>query len=78
VSELYVNIGRRDGAKVQDFRSLLEDKGIERDNIRRVNVRHRHTFITVLSDAREAAQGALLGATIAGKEALVEESRSQR
>jgi ATP-dependent RNA helicase DeaD len=77
-AELYVNVGRRDGAKASDFYAVLKDRGgVTIDDTEYVNVRQRHTFISVRRDLLDRAVHALNGAVIAGREAAAEPSRSR-
>ena len=74
IQEIFVNVGRRDGAKPSDFQSLLEKHGItgEADYIR---VRHSHAFVGVRGELIERAVAALNGAQIAGQVASAELAR---
>jgi hypothetical protein len=74
IREIFVNVGRRDGAKPSDFQSLLEKSGItgEPDYIR---VRHSHAFVGVRGELIERAVAALNGAQIAGQTASAELAR---
>jgi ATP-dependent RNA helicase DeaD len=74
IREIFVNVGRRDGAKPSDFQALLEKHGItgEADYIR---VRHSHAFVGVRGDLTERAVAALNGAQIAGQTASAELAR---
>ncbi len=74
IREIFVNVGRRDGAKPSDFQHLLEQHGIagEADYIR---VRHSHAFVGVRGDLIERAVAALNGAQIAGQTASAELAR---
>jgi ATP-dependent RNA helicase DeaD len=74
IREIFVNVGRRDGAKPSDFQSLLEKHGItgEADYIR---VRHSHAFVGVRGELIERAVAALNGAQIAGQTASAELAR---
>jgi ATP-dependent RNA helicase DeaD len=74
IREIFVNVGRRDGAKPSDFQSLLEKHGItgEADFIR---VRHSHAFVGVRGDLVDRAVAALNGAQIAGQTASAEPAR---
>jgi len=74
IREIFVNVGRRDGAKPSDFQILLEKHGItgEADYIR---VRHSHAFVGVRGDLIERAVAALNGAQIAGQTASAELAR---
>lgn len=77
-AELFVNVGRKDGAKASDFYAVLEKQsGITIDDTDYVNVRQRHTFIGIRRDLVQRALDALNGATIAGREASAEPSRSR-
>ncbi|HVU05470.1 MAG TPA: DEAD/DEAH box helicase [Polyangiaceae bacterium] len=77
-AELFVNVGRKDGAKASDFYSVLAEKsGITIDDTDYVNVRQRHTFIGLRRDLVQKALDALNGAVIAGREASAEPSRSR-
>jgi ATP-dependent RNA helicase DeaD len=76
VAEVYVNVGRKDGAKASDFYQLLADRaGVSIDDTDYVNVRHRHSFIGVRKDYLDRVITALNGATIAGRAATAEPSR---
>ncbi|HEX4339790.1 MAG TPA: DEAD/DEAH box helicase [Polyangiaceae bacterium] len=78
-AELFVSIGRKDGARASDFYAVLEQRaGITIDDTDYVNVRQRHTFIGLSKDLLARALEALNGATIAGREATAEPSRSNQ
>jgi ATP-dependent RNA helicase DeaD len=78
-AELFVSIGRKDGARASDFYAVLEQRaGITIDDTDYVNVRQRHTFIGLPKDLLAKALEALNGATIAGREATAEPSRSNQ
>lgn len=77
-AELFVNVGRKDGAKASDFYVVLKERGgVTIDDTDYVNVRQRHTFIGLRRELLERALSALNGATIAGREATAEPSRSR-
>jgi ATP-dependent RNA helicase DeaD len=75
VSEIYVSVGRRDGAKPSDYQALLEGAGLTEDEVGYVRVRHRHAFVGVKGEALERALGALHGAMIANRKATAEPAR---
>jgi ATP-dependent RNA helicase DeaD len=75
VAEVYVNVGRRDGAKPSDFEVVLQEHGVSSEATEYVHVRHRHSFVGVKKDALDAVVQALSGATIAGKLAVAEPAR---
>jgi ATP-dependent RNA helicase DeaD len=75
VSEIYVSVGRRDGAKPSDYQTLLEGAGLTEDEVGYVRVRHRHAFVGVKGEALERALSALHGAMIANRKATAEPAR---
>jgi hypothetical protein len=74
IREIFVNVGRRDGAKPSDFQVLLEQHGIT-DVADYIRVRHSHAFVGVRSELAERAVAALNGALIAGQTASAELAR---
>lgn len=74
--EIFVNIGRRDGARPADFVKLLEERaGLDESRIGRIRIRDRHSFVLVERASVERSLDALDNATIAGKTARAERSR---
>jgi hypothetical protein len=74
-NELYVSVGRRDGAKPSDYHAVLEAAGIGPESLEYVRVRHRHAFVGVREGEVERALAALNGALIAGRRANAERAR---
>ncbi len=74
VHEIFVNVGRRDGAKPSDFQTILEKHGIQGD-ADYIRVRHSHAFVAVRADLVERAVAALNGAVIAGQPVNAEPAR---
>jgi ATP-dependent RNA helicase DeaD len=76
-AEVYVNVGRRDGATPEELFALLERAGITRAELEYVRVRHRHAFVGVKRDLLERAVNAIDGATLAstGKTVAAEPAR---
>ena len=74
-NEIYVSVGRRDGAKPSDFQTLLAEVGIGPENTEYIRVRHRHAFVSVNRENVEQALAALNGAVIAGRRANAERAR---
>jgi hypothetical protein len=74
-NELYVSVGRRDGAKPSDYHAVLEAAGITPENLEYVRVRHRHSFVGVRPDSLDRVLAALNGAMIAGRKASAERAR---
>ena len=68
--ELFVNVGRKDGVRPGDFVAVLaEAPGVKRDDIGRIRIRDKHTFIAVraevIDDAIQAIQGHSFGDRVA-------------
>lgn len=76
--EIYVNVGRRDGARASDFQRVLEERaGISRSGVQRIRVRERNAFVSVRKDDLPKALAALEGATIAGRTVTAEQARER-
>jgi ATP-dependent RNA helicase DeaD len=77
--ELYVSVGRRDGARAADVqRALQEGAALDKNDIARIRVRDRHTFVSVRKSVHTRALAALSAATIAGRVATAEVARERR
>ncbi len=77
-AEIYVNIGRRDGARASDYQGILTERaGIDRANVRRIRVRERNAFVSVRREDLGRALAALNGATLAGRVAMAEQARDR-
>lgn len=76
--EIYLSVGRRDGVRAGQISELLEQAGIERDNIGRIRVRDRSTFVGVNAEHSDAAIAALDGAKIGDRVAMAELARRSR
>ena len=75
--EIFVSVGRRDGARPGDFVRLLESAGLESSRVGRIRLRDRHAFVPVEPDDVDRAIAALDQATIAGKVARAERGRAR-
>jgi hypothetical protein len=76
--EIFVNIGRRDGACSEDVLAKLVAHSIPSSAILHVSVRHHHSFVGVRRGSFQAALSALDGATLAGRVARAEPARTNR
>ncbi len=76
-SEIYVSVGRRDGAKPSDFETVLRAAGVGPESTEYIRVRHKHAFVSVQPEKLEQAIAALNGAVIAGRRANAERARGQ-
>lgn len=75
--EIFVNVGRRDGARPGDFIRLLERAGVEASRVGRIRLRDRHAFVPVEPGDVDRAIEALDNADIAGKVARAERGRAR-
>jgi ATP-dependent RNA helicase DeaD len=76
--EIFINVGRRDGARASDFQRLLVERaGLGRSSVQRIRVRERNAFVSVRKDELNKALAALHGAAIAGKTATAEQARER-
>ena len=77
-ARLYVNVGRRDGAKPDDIQRLLTDgAGIERADTGPIQVRDRATFVNVRREMLAKAIEALSGRVIGGRTIVAEAARER-
>jgi hypothetical protein len=77
-AEIFVNIGRREGARAADFQRILTERaGIDKADVRRIRVRERNVFVSVRRAELARAISALTGVTIAGKIAAAEPARDR-
>ncbi len=72
--EVFVNVGRRDGARPEHFQALLDAGGLG-EQATYVHVRQRHAFVGVPRELVQKAIRAIDGASIAGKQAAAEQAR---
>ncbi len=77
-SEVFVNIGRRDGVNSEDVLALLAQRAIPKSAILHVSVRHHHTFVGVRRPNFQTVLGALDGANLAGRVARAQPARTNR
>jgi ATP-dependent RNA helicase DeaD len=77
IAEIYVSIGRRDGARPSDIQTILEQNGLNSEQTDYIRVRQRNSFVGVKTEYLEKAVSALNGAAIAGKPAFAEPARQR-
>lgn len=76
--EIYVGVGRRDGARASDLqRILMERAGLDRSQVQRIRVRERNAFISIPREELGRAIHALNGTVIAGKPIVAELARER-
>jgi ATP-dependent RNA helicase DeaD len=74
--QLFVNVGRRDGARAADIQAVLEaSRSVAPDEMGRIRMRDRMTFVSVKKEAIDRAVAALSGQTIGGRNVVAELAR---
>jgi ATP-dependent RNA helicase DeaD len=75
---LFVNVGRREGAKPADIQALLEtNAGITQADTGPIRVRDRMTFVSIREELLEKAVAALSGQVIGGRTVVAERARTR-
>ncbi|MGE0787008.1 MAG: DEAD/DEAH box helicase [Sandaracinaceae bacterium] len=75
---LYVNLGRRDGVRPGEIvRLLVTEADVEREDVGRIRIRDRHSFVGVPADLADEIIEALGGKQSHDKELVVERARDQ-
>ncbi len=75
-AQIFVNVGRRDGARAGDFQRLLEQgAGLAKKDTGKIRVRERNTFVSVRKEALDKAVAALAGQVIGGRSVIAEPAR---
>ncbi|WP_236604882.1 DEAD/DEAH box helicase [Sandaracinus amylolyticus] len=78
MSTLFINLGRRDGVRVGDIIRLFETHAsLGKDDLGRIRIRDRHTFVGVPRERVDAVVSALNGQSSHEKELVVEVSRAE-
>ncbi|GAB4215810.1 MAG: hypothetical protein OHK0013_41700 [Sandaracinaceae bacterium] len=78
-SNVFLNVGRRDGTRVGDILRLFEQStGIGKDALGRIRIRDRHSFVAVPTERVEEALTKLAGVRFGDKELIAEIARAER
>ncbi|MEM7609777.1 MAG: DEAD/DEAH box helicase, partial [Myxococcota bacterium] len=76
-TRLYVNLGRRDNIRVGDLNEMFqEDGGLTREEVGRIRLRDKHSFVSVPEDKVEAVIEALRDIEVDGREVKIEVARN--
>ena len=77
MARLYVNVGRRDGVRAGDVARFLRDHTeLGRNDIGRIRVRDKHSFVDVRSELVDATVKGLEGKTLAERALVIEPAKS--
>jgi ATP-dependent RNA helicase DeaD len=74
-TQIFVNVGRREGVKPGDFVRLLEAGGIARADAGRIRIRDRNTFVSVRTEVLDRALAALAGHALGGRTTTAEPAK---
>jgi len=69
---LYLNLGRRDGAKEPEIETLLREKGVE---VTSLQLRNSHTYLIVPEERADTVTAALTGGKFGERDVLCERAR---
>jgi ATP-dependent RNA helicase DeaD len=76
-AQIFVNVGRRDGARAGDLQRLLEASGLAPADTGRIRVRERNSFVSVKKEVLDRAVAAFVGQVIGGRALVAEPARSR-
>jgi ATP-dependent RNA helicase DeaD len=78
VSNIFLNVGKRDGVNPEDLQKMLADAGgIPQSETSNIRVRDRITFVTVKRELADRAIQALAGQVIGGRTVIAEPARDK-
>jgi hypothetical protein len=78
LSNIFLNVGRRDGVNPEDLQKLLADQGgIPQSETSNIRVRDRITFVTVKKELADRAIKALAGQVLGGRTVVAEPARDK-
>jgi hypothetical protein len=75
--QLFVNVGKRENVRAGELQKLLTDKGVGEQEIGRIRVRDRMSFIAVKREAFDRAAAALNGQIVGGRNVVAELARGR-
>jgi ATP-dependent RNA helicase DeaD len=76
-TQIFVNVGRRDGARPGDLQRLLEASGLLPEETGAIRVRERNSFVSVRKNLVERAVAAFGGQVIGGRQVVAEPARAK-
>jgi ATP-dependent RNA helicase DeaD len=76
-AQIFVNVGRRDGARAADFERMLSEASLPPGDAGSIRVRDRNTFVSVRKEHLDRALEALAGKTIGGRSVKAEPARQR-
>jgi ATP-dependent RNA helicase DeaD len=75
--QMFVNVGKRESVRAADLQKLLAERGVAAEDVGRIRVRDRMTFIGVKKEAFERAVAALNGQVLGGRTVVAELARAR-
>jgi ATP-dependent RNA helicase DeaD len=77
-AQIFINVGRRDGARPVDFQKVLvEAAGLAPADTGQIRIRDRNTFVSVRKGSLDRVVAALGGQVIAGRSVLAEPAKQR-
>jgi ATP-dependent RNA helicase DeaD len=76
-AQIFLNVGRRDGANASDFQRVLSDAALAPEDTGRIRVRDRNTFVSVRKEQLARAIEAFGGKVIAGRDVRAEPAKQR-
>jgi ATP-dependent RNA helicase DeaD len=78
LSNIFLNVGRRDGVNPEDLQRLLADAGgIPQSETSNIRVRDRITFVTLKKELADRAIKTLAGQIMGGRTVVAEPARDK-
>lgn len=75
--ELFVNVGKREGLREAELREMLSEAGVQDEQIGRIRVRDRVSYVTLEAGAEGRAVAALSGKVVGGRTTVAERARAR-
>ncbi len=75
--QVFVNVGKREGVQPSQLEELLRSGGLASDDVGRVRVRDRMSFVSVRNEALARATAILGGQVIGGRTVIAELARAR-
>jgi len=77
-ANVFLNVGRRDGLRVEDVQKLLVDKaGLTDSDVGHIRLRDRITFVGIRKEHSERAMKALIGVVVGDRTLNAEPARER-
>lgn len=75
--QVYVSVGRREGARPQDLERILEQGGVALSDVGRIRVRDRNAFVSVKKELVDRAVAIFAGQVVGGRTIVAEPAKER-